>query len=215
MLQIPSYKFRDLALNIVPIITFLMFLLSECATHWDTKQCGNGNIDSNTCTWCPPAILFLLPLLRSLCHIFMLKHQLVCPFHLFLNSMLGIKKTTFPWQYLCWYPWDSHIQNTDEKIVNLCIVWFFKHIQHVLYLHSTYASTHKHHWNACTTRLLEGLGLLLGLCLLPDRINKCFSTACGLHAEQSVKLSFLLPWSKQMLVLIHLPQLHIPSAPWA
>lgn len=46
MLQISSFKFRDPALNAVPIITFLMFLLTERATHGDTKLCGNFNIDS-------------------------------------------------------------------------------------------------------------------------------------------------------------------------
>lgn len=44
-----------------------------------------------------------------------------------------------------------------------------------------------------TTQLLEGLALLQGLGLTPDGMNECLSTACGLHAERSVKLPFLLP----------------------
>lgn len=40
----PLYKFRDLSLKIVPIITFLVFPLNKCAAHWDTKLYGNDNI---------------------------------------------------------------------------------------------------------------------------------------------------------------------------
>lgn len=99
----------------------------------------------------------------------------------------------------------------SEKVVIICTEKFCKHICCLNMQTLTYIQ----HWTMLTAKLLEGLGLLLGSVVLLDRINKCFFTACGLHAEQSVKLSFLLLWSKQMLALIHLPQLHIPSAPWA